>query len=105
MFKDDLELREKVFRKMNRLAYFWTDEHLWSKGESAGHLPPIEKDWQVTAEYLVPFMRGRGWMYSVFFSGDFCWEMQGGKYQSSVTEITNDNIARAACEAFLRVEL
>ena len=109
-----MTLDEKVFRKMGLLKDLWTDGALWSKGESAGHLPPISSSWEVCAEYLVPFMREGGWDYTIYsshfnyksedYSPLFIWWRNEG-YVSSEVVIKDDNIAFAACESFMEIKL
>ena len=80
-FKENLKLREAVFRKMGAewkivsklegdSCWAWAlndnqfglDCHYEPNGITVDPkpelLPPIESAWEVTAQYLVPFMRG-----------------------------------------------
>jgi len=120
-----MTLREQVFRKMGWKHH---TEYLpgcvagesikgyWSPPDFDGNnfeccvfqLPPIDEQWEVTAKYLVPFMR----LYEYNISGgdDFNWVLiSERKYDeplsSGYAEIKDDNIAEAACKAFMEVEL
>ena len=126
MFKEDLELREAVFKKIGFYQedlYFgalketypvWRKEG-WDRNDWWQNLPPIETDWQVTAEYLVKYMREKGWDYEIWqytkkeeMPKQFCWLQEpdnNGMRSDTWHEIQNDNIAEAACRAFLEVEL
>ena len=70
--------------------------------------PPIETTWEVTAQYLVPFMREKGYQYEC---GDldgvfsFWWFDEINGYGHKKAEIKDDNLALAACEAFMEVEI
>ena len=72
-------------------------------------LPPISSVWEVCAEFLVAFMRGNGYRYRITTLGTFVWEpiikIKGDDCLAPIAEIKNDNIALAACEAFMEVEL
>ena len=81
-------------------------------GETYKPLPPIDSQWEVTARFLVPFMRQRGFNYCVDgyswkLGMRFNWQgqLEGQPYQESDAEIKDDNIAEAACKAFMEVEL
>jgi hypothetical protein len=118
MFEEDFELREKVFKKMGwtqestdtHTSFWWTDHEM---NEHEEILPPIETTWEVCAKYLVPYMRGKCWSWSKQNSfSNACFPYMGGSKEWFVwrelknpikAEIINDNIARAACEAFLEV--
>ena len=127
--KTEAELREQVFRKMGwRKKPFTLDsgkviENLYwditatefdtEKMYPPLLLPPIETSWEVCAKYLVPFMRERGysWTATVYQFSDrlhsdfhFEWwhETKTTVYES---DIKDDNIAEAACKAFMEVEL
>jgi len=100
MTTDTKQLREQVFRKMG----YWNADGLWIDSDddtSIGiELPPIDSQWEVTAKYLVPFMREKGYEYDISGAGSyFGWE------ESTYAEIKNDNIAEAACKAFIEVSL
>lgn len=119
MFKEDLELREKVFKRMGweltSLNYFglhwkYPDMPVLTAGNVIweDELPPIETDWQVTAQYLLPFMRGKGFGYELLENESgikvyFHWMPRHIHSGCSTSEIINDNIALAACQAFLEV--
>ena len=125
-FKQNLELREKVFRKMGwEVKYSHTNNegekyYRWEKKgkklnnivfhlEDAGGevvLSPIEIDWAITAKYLVAFMSqvstgftNDGYFYEIL-SGEFFW-FSDGYIKVSKAEIINDNISEAACKAFM----
>ena len=111
-FQPDLEVREKVFRKMewktgkgnlvgNQVlpkGYRW----LSPNGDYYKELPPIETTWEVCAEYLVPFMREKHCDY--LYDSCFEWE-NGDGHTIGSAEIHNDNIALTACKAFMEVEI
>jgi len=65
-------------------------------------LPVLEEQWEVCAKYLVPFMYLRNCDY--IFGSRFEWENMDGHTIGSA-EIKDDNIAEAACKAFMEVEL
>lgn len=72
--------------------------------------PPIETSWEVCAEYLVPFMREKGWDYEIKredyggFSSHFEWTYGPDSSKHDINaKIINDNLALAACEAFLQI--
>ena len=119
-FQPDLELREKVFIKMEweqlDAGRDTDDLWWWKKDKSDGgyfqELPPIETSWEVCVEYLVPFMRERGIKWDIVNSRRpntgrlFCWrEKSTAEFLDKGLEIHNDNIALAACEAFMEVEM
>ncbi len=113
MFEPDLELREKVFGKMG-----WTrDDYygIWIHSSSKKFfkkLPPIETTWEETVR-LIKWMRKRGYDYIAHGYDNFSW----GKVRTIISppykfmsifkkvKIIDDNIAFAACKAFLEVEL
>lgn len=69
-------------------------------------LPPIDSQWEVCAKYLEKFMQEKPRSYS-YHINDYCeflWfdNNTGKKYK---VEIKDDNIAQAACLAFMEVEL
>lgn len=64
-------------------------------------LPLIHENAQLMIDWLVPAMRERGYQYSISQSGDFWWRR--GRIFVKWVEITNDNIALAACEAALPI--
>jgi len=121
-FKQDLKLRESVFRKMGWEKVVWSKEKGRHKNGKWVHpdnfieleaLPPIETSWEVCTEYLVSFMDNKGWKYRLE-DNKFVWarkELPHYTYadygiQFAVTEtIKNDNIALAACQAFMEVEI
>lgn len=109
-----MTLTEQVFRKMgwthkgkNDINWGWYDNDFTYY--SCDELPPIDSQWEVTAKYLVPFMRERGWNYRITSLGTFAWEpllrIYGEDAVAHKTEIKDDNIAKAACLAFMEVEL
>jgi len=118
-----MTLTEQVFRKMgyhtmkdddgnpycwlnaegrNDIGIIPADDNGW-----CNRLPPIDSQWEVCAKYLVPFMRERPgkWEWEVFINmlGQkmFIWK----DIQAVGIIIKDDNIAEAACEAFMEVEL
>ena len=120
---DDLNTR--VFRKMgwerlhkNDLPHpeMLIEEYHWCSkpkdilsGVVINKLPPISSSWEVCAEYLVPFMREREFYYFVsYMSGSdfpfFSWEHEDLNMIRQI-KIKNDNIALAACEAFMEIKL
>ena len=111
MFEPDLELREKVFRKMgyerkdDGHKVFWrTDERLFLEP-----LPLIETSWEVCAKYLVPFMRDKGWGFYVSCDNEsenyFNWGRNDKPPFAVGADIVEYNSALAACKAYLEVEL
>jgi len=104
-------LREQVFRKMGwqlktyngigELKYEagWYDNDFTYYRE----LPPIDSQWEVCAKYLAPFMREKDYEYHISKAGDFWWSDNGASQQFAIVE--DDNIAKAACEAFMEVAL
>lgn len=127
MFKSDLELRQAVFEKMgyeyidmiggNPYGWFYpkpTDGRYYGNRHAGfTELPPIETSWEVCAKYLVPWMRERGFGYEIMVYNDklghyFFWygQVVNGEFQDRCrAEIQNDNLALAACEAFMEVEI
>ena len=122
MLMENLELREQVFRKMGCvLENLYSDEfeyesyYIWRKPEWRGtdqwwkNLPPIETTWEVTAKYLVPFMRGNGWSWdkqnSFGMTGHKEWFIWRETKNPIRAEIINNDLARAACEAFMEVSI
>ena len=117
-----MTLDEKVFRKMGwtqtqeairegigvSFVYFWKPPGLYDFNRLIKELPPISSSWEVCAEYLVPFMGGKGYEWTAQgFKQDsnvmhFLW---WGDEDSSCAKIKDDNIALAACEAFMEVIL
>lgn len=116
-----MTLIEQVFRKMGYIRkddghkIFWSHPDL-AYGENKLFLEPlplIDSQWEVCAKYLVPFMRERLFDYDItnnpiplkrFRWGDIedgvvCWNTKWS------AEIKDDNIAKAACEAFIEVSL
>jgi len=58
-----------------------------------------------SAKYLVPFMRKNGWFYSTgSIAGIFAWHKGYGP-EAVRKDIKDDNLALAACEAFMEMEL
>lgn len=120
-FQEDLELRKRAFEKMG--WSFIPERERWCqgngpidspvKGDDPNALPPIETSWEVCAERLALFMKGKGWTYTIEnhdlkkagWKMYFVWWDYAGINGWEKKEIINDNIARAACEAFLEVEL
>jgi len=119
----EMTLTEQVFRKMlwTRKEDFNLNKYVWldPEGNSYDELPDIDDEWEVTAKWLVAFMRGKECGYAVTPVDDievFAW----GDFKSSgvpgmedvfyfnpikQVEIKDDNIAEAACKAFMEVEL
>lgn len=117
IFQPDLKLREAVFKKIGILEIdeaqngcYWKLKgsvigRIWSKNNPArSYLPPLETSWEVCAEYLVPFMRERSWGYTAK-DYSFMWESKHNQQKWERAEIQNDNIALAACQAFMEVNL
>lgn len=117
----DKSLDEQVFRKM---GWEWIEptvdtpvaEPYWAYDGKVQTLdyegfPPISSVWEVTAKYLVPFMRERGWLYEIRMDGQgniaFAWQdnIDAGATEYIYAEIKNDDLALAACESFMEVEL
>jgi len=70
-------------------------------------LPPIDSQWEVCAKYLVPFMREKGYEYNLESDGYFWWITRNNKkmwIRIQGAELKDDNIAEAACKAFMEVE-
>jgi len=126
-----MTLTEQVFRKMgwelhieeeldnddghHKKHVWWNtvegNHHfaLWFRAEEAyKHLPPIDSQWEVTAKWLVPFMREKNWLYRVTSLGTFAWHNTPDFPDDGIAhkaEIKDDNIAEAACKTFMEVEL
>jgi len=101
--KTEAELKEQVFKKMG-----WNGQDgLWvgplGKHSVLRGLPPIDSQWEVTAKYLVPFMMEKGWDYDIMYAKEFRWCHTD--HDRLKAEIKDDNIAEAACKAFMEVEL
>ncbi len=117
-----MTLREQVFRKM---GYKDGD---WKEDDGSGHgrnntirglvspdgeyefeyddLPELSSQWEVTAKYLVAFIRERGFVYEIKIPF-FYWinrELDDNNRWHEA-EIKDDNLAEAACKAFMEVEL
>jgi len=126
MLMENLELREQVFMKMGAVwirpdpinrpnSYSWVMDNfeisirLPDEEPAPRILPPIETTWEVTAKYLVPFMRGKGWSWdkqnSFGMTGHKEWFIWRETKNPIRAEIINDNIALAACEAFMEVSI
>lgn len=117
MFKENLELRRSVFEKMGwelnsgKHFTFWKypdmPELTFENVIYRNNLPKIETDWQVTAQYLVPFMREKGFVYAIEES-HFIW-IYVGCDNSDISpieiKIIDNNLPLAACKAFMEVEL
>jgi len=134
-----MTLTEQVFRKMGILEIsevangrYWKINgdvigKIFSKkymGSAAQSLPSIDSQWEVTAKWLVPFMRERGidWFISnrKHYSDEthcneiFHWQVPltdeaqlkaGYDVDWIEAEIIENNIAEAACKAFMEVSL
>jgi len=115
--KTEAELTEQVFRKMGWEKITWVkdlsyiDNGDWIHPDKDGRvqeLPPIDSQWEVTAKYLVPFMREKGYKYNLESDGYFWWVTKNSRrmwIRDQGEEIKDDNIAEAACKAFMEVEL
>lgn len=72
-------------------------------------LPPIDSQWEVTAKYLVPFMRDRGWGLHISINAEsenyFNWGRDDKPPFAVGANIVDFNIAKAACKSFMEVEL
>lgn len=109
-FNPDLKLREAVFSKLwmrRPLApeFLWEDSN--GNFYKASELPPIETSWEVCAEYLVPFLHGQ-YRYYIDWSLKtksywFSWQSTENASVEYESEIQNNNIALAACQAFRMV--
>ena len=115
-FQPDLELREKVFIKIEweqlDAGRDTDDLWWWKKDKSDGgyfqELPPLEITWEVCAEFLVPFMREKGFDYQIVIWPTDMEVFKFGNLLKNISyhaEIKDDNIALAACKAFMEVEL
>ena len=115
-FQPDLKLREKCFRRMgdNWAVIVRGGQKVgWichSTDERFDNLPPIETSWEVCAEYLVPFMREKGWGLHISISeGDqesyFNWGRNDKPPFAVGVDIVDDNIPLATCKAFMEVKL
>ena len=103
-----MTLREQVFRKMG----YWNADGLWIDSDddtSIGiELPPIDSQWEITAKYLVPFMRDKGFDYQIVIWPTNMEVFKFGNLLKNISYhaiIKDDNIAEAACKAFMKVEL
>ena len=115
-----MTLDEQVFRKIGWV----TNDHdsFWRHpdkecGTRYGHLlPPIELKWEVTVKYLVPFMKKIKWSRYTIKDNKFTWQMDSEIMPhwtdadllidtSHSAEVKDDNIAFAACEAFMKLKL
>jgi len=119
-----MTLREQVFRKMGwqLIPELSEGTNYFPKGNywCGKEWPPIDSQWEVTAKYLVPFMREKknrngGYTYSIepyvglygeneerhFMQFEWCHEDFG----AYTAKIKDDNIAEAACKAFMEVKL
>lgn len=111
-----MTLDEKVFRKIGYTIKESRNQiwNLWYDGKYKPMLYVREgrriiSSWEVCAKYLVPFMRERGFKYHIpdpteEYEDHWFW------WRNYITEarcekIKDDNIALAACEAFMEVEL
>lgn len=104
--EEEMTLTEQVFRKM---GWLYADKY-WSHPDSdiycEDKVPPISSSWEVCAKWLVPFMGDNGYQYDIWTVAKsikiyyFRWDTQ-----NTPTEIKDDNIAEAACKAFMEVEL
>ena len=76
-------------------------------------LPPVSSQWEVCAKYLVPFMRERGFDYHIQnfetrLGKYFCWHGQperSTEFQNRQAKILRNDIAEAACKAFMELKL
>lgn len=110
-----MTLTEQVFRKM---GFVELDNGSWLRkysyegvnygGEIFKELPPIDSQWEVTAKYLVPFMIKRKSQYAITpHEGTYHFEWVHSELDTTYghAEIKDDNIAKAACKAFMEVSL
>ena len=123
--KDTRELNKKVFKKLGWIysifvdhpagIFKWYPPNEFDFDKGFKELPPISSTWEDCAKYLVPFMRGKGFNWGTEYGAP----MGGGPYDGQQLHefywhhtgkfvtvfIENDNIAFAACKAFMEVEL
>lgn len=106
------------------LGYGW----VLSAGQFFTKLPPISSSWEVCAKFLVGFMRQKGYIFRIQLNTKNSymltynlekqddWIMgpkdtmlniteENPDWWEIETEIKDDNIAFAACEAFMEVKL
>ena len=111
--ENKMTLREQVARKMGWEQIVWTkglnyiDNGDWihpDKTERLEELPNWDESWEVCAKYVVAFMRERELAYGIRF-GIFYWHCLIDGEDKAKTKIHNDDLAKAACEAFMEVEL
>ncbi len=126
-----MTLIEQVFRKMGFSIkrgslsdwYYWIDydgievdlvtgsfdDERINEADVIKILPKIDSQWEVTAKYLVPFMRRKGYIYNIPLLNplEFWWVPDKNYEDEKVksAKIKDDNIAEAACKAFMDVEL
>lgn len=129
-------LTEQVFRKMGyKLVkgkgskyYYWVDATgleanfmdntiCDTENGATRKLPPIDSQWEITADYLVPFMQEKGYRYQIepacySSKSPYAIHFQWGKIKSDglwdtqfgfIAEDTH--IAEAACKSFMEVKL
>jgi len=108
---DMLGLRMEEIILFFATGYFWVMHDEPKPKSDPKKLPPIETTWEVAAEYLVPFMRGKGYVMEIREGSLLSWlgtrEVVNldGPPNVFYAEIKNDNLALAACEAFMEVNL
>jgi len=115
-----MTLCEQVFRKMewSFVDYELGVEAYWEAptGETGLYgLPPIDSSWEVTAKYLVRFMREKGYEYNIKSHSTHCnqksfeWLKLGTTedmiFCVTSAEIIDDKLPEAACKAFMEVKL
>jgi len=114
-----MTLCEQVFRKMgwklepderpecDGISWWWSADK--KDGGYFQELPLIDSQWEVTAKYLVAFMREREyyWIVHIKFGVlTFKWMRRSKEYMRDYEfEIIDDNIAEAACKSFMEVSL
>ena len=121
-------LDEQVAKKMEWTTCEVEDPYLdrsWVKGLRSpdgkefalGHLPPFSSDWNVVREYLIPFMRDqKSFIYLIGYRKKdywhrldrnqfFKWYCMNGHCSKGSAEIIDDDLAPAACKAFLQIDL
>lgn len=112
-----MELHEQVFRKLG----YVTNDHdsFWRNpdGKQYGsELPYIDLKWEVVVKYLLPFMVGIKWSRYSIIDNVFTWHMDPEIMPhytdadllidtSHSAKIKDNNLAEAACKAFMKLKL
>ena len=110
----DEKVAEKMGWRVSDIGHLWEDANgkpVWIYKK----LPKFSSDWNAT-KILIKFMRERGFGWSVEYAGwshtkdhpkgyqpqDFSWH---NNKESVDSEIIDDNLPLAACDAFLQIYL